>query len=164
MYGLDLVGTVIHNSFPQWLYHLAPATLERCKVLQLGCFCESFWALSDVIPPLVIRASGKVAFGIRLESDLLKIPHNLCRREWSFVFLGLNSGFSFFFFSSSASWVFNFFPPVFLKNCLFYVCEHTVAVLRHDRRGHQIPLQIAVSHHVVAGNWTQDLWKNSQCS
>ena len=32
------------------------------------------------------------------------------------------------------------------------------------RRGHQIPLQMAVSHHVVAGNWTRDLWKESQCS
>jgi hypothetical protein len=26
------------------------------------------------------------------------------------------------------------------------------------------PLQMVVSHHVVAGNWTQDLWKSSQCS
>jgi hypothetical protein len=31
---------------------------------------------------------------------------------------------------------------------------------------HQIPLQMVVSYHVVAGNWTQDLWKNksSKCS
>jgi hypothetical protein len=35
---------------------------------------------------------------------------------------------------------------------LFYVCEYTVAVFRHTRRGHQIPLQMVVSHHVVAGN------------
>jgi hypothetical protein len=26
------------------------------------------------------------------------------------------------------------------------------------------PLQKVVSHHVVARNWTQDLWKSSQCS
>jgi hypothetical protein len=25
-------------------------------------------------------------------------------------------------------------------------------------------LQMVVSHHVVAWNWTQDLWKRSQCS
>ena len=25
------------------------------------------------------------------------------------------------------------------------------------------PLQIVVSHYVVAGNWTQDLFKSSQC-
>jgi hypothetical protein len=25
-------------------------------------------------------------------------------------------------------------------------------------------LQMVVSHHVGAGNWTQDLWKCSQCS
>jgi hypothetical protein len=23
---------------------------------------------------------------------------------------------------------------------------------------------MVVSHHVVAGNWTHDLWENSQCS
>jgi hypothetical protein len=48
---------------------------------------------------------------------------------------------------------------------LFYICdEYTVAVFRHTRRGHQIPLQVVVSScHAVAGNWTQDLWKSSQC-
>jgi hypothetical protein len=30
--------------------------------------------------------------------------------------------------------------------------------------GHQISLWMVVSHHVVAGIWTQDLWKRSQCS
>jgi hypothetical protein len=35
---------------------------------------------------------------------------------------------------------------------LFNVCEYTVALFRHTRRGHQIPLQMVVSHHVVAGN------------
>jgi hypothetical protein len=41
----------------------------------------------------------------------------------------------------------------FLKDYiyLFYVYEYTVAVFRHTRRGHQIPLQMVVSHHVVAG-------------
>jgi len=29
--------------------------------------------------------------------------------------------------------------------------EYTVAVLRHTRRWHQNPLQMVVSHHVVAG-------------
>jgi hypothetical protein len=33
-----------------------------------------------------------------------------------------------------------------------YICEYTVAVFRHTRRGHWIPLQMVVSHHVVAGN------------
>jgi hypothetical protein len=40
----------------------------------------------------------------------------------------------------------------------------TLSLSRHTRRGHQIPLQMVVSHHVVAGNWTQNLWKSSQCS
>jgi hypothetical protein len=30
--------------------------------------------------------------------------------------------------------------------------DYTVAVFRHTRRGHQIPLQMVVRHHVVAGN------------
>ena len=48
---------------------------------------------------------------------------------------------------------------------LFYVCEYIVVIFRHTRRGYQIPLlQMVVSHHVVAMNWTQDLWKSSQCS
>ena len=33
---------------------------------------------------------------------------------------------------------------------LLYVYEYTVTVFRHPRRGHQIPLQMAVGHHVVA--------------
>jgi hypothetical protein len=35
---------------------------------------------------------------------------------------------------------------------LFYVYEYTVAVIRHTRRGHRIPLQMVVNNHVVAGN------------
>jgi hypothetical protein len=47
---------------------------------------------------------------------------------------------------------------------LFILSEYTVAPFRHTRRGHWIPLQMVVSHHVVAGNCTQDLWKSNQCS
>jgi hypothetical protein len=35
---------------------------------------------------------------------------------------------------------------------LFYVYEYTIAIFRHTRRGNWIPLQMVVSHHVVAGN------------
>jgi hypothetical protein len=35
---------------------------------------------------------------------------------------------------------------------LSYVNEYTIVVFRHTRRGHQISLQVVVSHHVVAGN------------
>jgi hypothetical protein len=38
------------------------------------------------------------------------------------------------------------------KIYLFYVYECTVSLFRHTREGHQIPLQMGVSHHVVAGN------------
>jgi len=32
---------------------------------------------------------------------------------------------------------------------LFHVCKYTVAAFRHTSRGHQISLQMTVSHHVV---------------
>ena len=55
--------------------------------------------------------------------------------------------------------------PHFKKKEIFMLCMISIIVLfRHTRRGHQIPLQMVVSHHVVAGNWTQYLWKSSQCS
>jgi hypothetical protein len=43
-----------------------------------------------------------------------------------------------------------FFYSFFFSKDLFY--EYTVAVSRHTRRGHQIPLQVVVSHYVVARN------------
>jgi hypothetical protein len=39
-----------------------------------------------------------------------------------------------------------------LFNYLMY--EYNVAIFRHTSQEHWIPLQIFVSHHVVAGNWT----------
>jgi hypothetical protein len=45
-----------------------------------------------------------------------------------------------------------FFFFFFFKMYLFHLHEHTVAVFRHTRRKHQIPLQMVVSHHVDAGN------------
>jgi hypothetical protein len=38
------------------------------------------------------------------------------------------------------------------KKHIYFMYEYTVAVFTHTRRGHQIPLQMLVSHHVVAGN------------
>jgi hypothetical protein len=52
----------------------------------------------------------------------------------------------------------------FFKIYLFIICKYTVAVFRHSRRGHRIILQMVVSHHVVTGNWTQNLRKSSQSS
>jgi hypothetical protein len=49
----------------------------------------------------------------------------------------------------------SFHSEVFFKDLfiyLFYVCEYTVAVFKRTRRGDQIPLQMVVSYHVVAGN------------
>jgi hypothetical protein len=63
--------------------------------------------------------------------------YNSVDRKLTLFFEALNFFFFFFFF---------------LKIYLFYVCEYTVAIFRHTRRGHQIPLQMVVSHHVVARN------------
>jgi hypothetical protein len=38
------------------------------------------------------------------------------------------------------------------KIYLFYVHEHTIAIFRHPRRGHQISSQIVLGHYMVAGN------------
>jgi hypothetical protein len=37
----------------------------------------------------------------------------------------------------------------YMEIYLFHVCEYTIAVIRHSRRGHDTPLQMVVSHHVV---------------
>ena len=55
----------------------------------------------------------------------------------------------------------NIFLKIYL---LFIICKYTVAVFRHTRRGSHTLLQMVVSHDVVAGIWTQDLPKSSQCS
>ena len=46
--------------------------------------------------------------------------------------------------------VFLFLIELFIY--LFNVCEYTVAIFRHTRKGHCSPLQMVVRHHVVAGN------------
>jgi hypothetical protein len=44
----------------------------------------------------------------------------------------------------------------FLKIDLFIICKYTVAIFRNPRRRRQTSLQMVVSHHVVAGNWTAE--------
>jgi hypothetical protein len=68
-------------------------------------------------------------------------------------------------FFSSCFWLVGWFLFLFffLKD-LFIICKYTVAVFRHSRRGRQVSLWMVVSHHVVAGIWTQNLQKSSQCS
>ena len=51
-----------------------------------------------------------------------------------------------------------------LNEDLFILYTYAVAVFRHPSRGRQIPLQIVVRHHVVAGIWTQETWRIRQCS
>jgi hypothetical protein len=77
-------------------------------------------------------------------------------------FLTLLSLFLFFLLSFFVLFCFLFLLFFFLKIgfsfsflrfiYLFYVYEYAIALFRHTRRGHQIPLQMVVSHHVIAGN------------
>ncbi len=55
-------------------------------------------------------------------------------------------------FSFSFSLSFSFFFLFFFFQRFIYLCEYTVAVIRHTRRGHQIPFEMVVNHYVVAGN------------
>ena len=48
--------------------------------------------------------------------------------------------------------------------CIYLSSIYECPVFMHTRKGNQIPLQNIVSHHVGAGNWTQVIWKSSQCS
>jgi hypothetical protein len=59
-------------------------------------------------------------------------------------------------------YVWSLMNNIYLFIYLFIICKYTVAVFRHSRRGHQISLQVVVSHHVVAGIWTSDLRKSSR--
>ena len=52
----------------------------------------------------------------------------------------------------------------FFLRFTYFLYKYTVADFRCTRRGRQIPLRVVVSHHVVAGIWTQDLRKSSRCS
>jgi hypothetical protein len=77
---------------------------------------------------------------------------------WSVTYCA--AGATKFVYRSENMWLSIFF----FKDLFIITHKYTVAVFRHPRREHQISLQVVVSHHVVAGIWTQDLWKSSQSS
>jgi hypothetical protein len=56
--------------------------------------------------------------------------------------------------------------PCFLrpKDLFIVIHKYTIVDFRHTKRWCQISVRVVVSHHVVAGIWTQDLQKGSQCS
>jgi hypothetical protein len=43
------------------------------------------------------------------------------------------------------------------KDLFIIIHKYTVATFRRTRKGRQISFRVVVSHHVVAGIWTQDL-------
>ena len=46
---------------------------------------------------------------------------------------------------------------IFSFGFIYFIYMSTLSLSSDTRRGHLIPLQMDVSHHVIAGNWTQDL-------
>jgi len=113
-----------------------------CMIALIACMC-AYWLRS---PEVGVNA---------LELELATL--------WMLVVEPRSSGGT---VSALNCWAMFPSPKVYFlkKFYLLYAYEYTVAVCRLTRRGRQIPLQMVVSHHVVAGNWTQDLWKSSQCS
>ena len=55
-------------------------------------------------------------------------------------------------------------PFSFKDRYIYLFAVFCLHVSLQARRGCRISLQMIVNHHVVAWNWTQDLWKSSQCS
>ena len=49
---------------------------------------------------------------------------------------------------------------LFVKDLIVIICKETVAVFKYTRKGHHVSLRMVVSHHEIAGIWTQDLWKS----
>ena len=120
-------------------------------------------------------ATGRTPYVYHLTLQIL-ISEMYYTREWSLnLFCLLVNLFRFWNLlkSHSSSWslfglffvclVFFFVVVLFFKMYLFrwVLCLH---VCLHSRRGHRIPLQMVVSHHVVAGNLTQALCKSIWCS
>jgi hypothetical protein len=67
--------------------------------------------------------------------------------------------FFFFFFGNSMS-TFYFVFCIFKE--IYFIYTSTPQLF--PKTPEEIPLQMVVSHYVVAGNWTQDLWESRQCS
>ena len=124
------------------------AVVLKCAAYCRGDFCPlcRHWFSSDPSTS-GIRTLWSACFGCVLG----KGSASAVRGKTGHLFL-FGTRYQFFFF----------FYLIFIYS--FIICKYTVAVFRHSRRGHQISLRMVVSHHVVAGIWTQDLQKSSQCS
>jgi hypothetical protein len=120
---------------------------NRVTSLRLG--------VSGILHPLTLFLPGRLRLGGR-ESSLASA---LCS----------------FFLVPTTSGVCHLCPHCFLNSCtvsswlsaappltiILYVWGHCHCLQTHQKGASDSRV---VSHHVVAGNWTQDLWKSSQCS
>jgi hypothetical protein len=141
-----IIHSYIHTNIHTYI-HTASQTVPR------WCFCSNWWTRFCNLHQVPSWCCGFCDSG-HMHNDIcppwwyveqFHRPKSLCPSPTHLTLpLALVSPWTFFFLR-------------FIY--LFYVSVHC-----HTRRGHQIPLQMVVSHHVVVGIWIQDLWKNSQCS
>jgi hypothetical protein len=130
-----------------------PSTLKPYKYIFNIIRDASYFKCVKILYPQTRKFTPRVVISPSAHSSLFLV--SLSHKTWFFIsFLSpsLNSIFLSFF---------SFFL-LFLK--IYLLLYISVAVLRCTRRGRQILLWVVVSHHVVAGIWTQDLGKSSQCS
>jgi hypothetical protein len=136
------------NWFLKWLYKFAlPRAMEECSLCSTSSpTCAITW-IFDLSHSAWCKMDSQGHFDLHFTDRLRPLTTSL-----------------------SASWPFRI--PL-LRNlsvalCPIFFCKdifiYSTYVFRHTWRGCWIPLQMVVSQRVVVGNWTQDLWKSSQCS
>jgi hypothetical protein len=86
-----------------------------------------------------------------LELHLISLHYKItCILSYSFIIL---------------LWVEKSIGNIFLKVHLFILCiwVHCHSLPAHQKRTSD-PMTDGLNHHVVAGTWTEDSWKSTQCS
>jgi hypothetical protein len=125
-----------------------PPQLEIWKEKEIQQECKQFLCISHPLSFIIINIYTHMVHSYNwwTNDDTLILMKHLF--YWSFLFFTSCS------ISVSALFL------IFYRFIYLIYMSTMVLIFRHTRRGHQIPLQRVVSHCVVSGHWTQDLWGN----